>query len=139
MIRGHTSPDLGSKLTRNGLINMPPILLQNLKDYLQILQNKEEQILVWSGKTESVLDYIETMCGIFTDTGFDILFKEGRAEQFFGPELTEILSRIDKVTEAIDPYDDPVAIANLPEMEEVRQLAKEALNSPLFIQGNTEI
>ena len=98
-----------------------------MKDYLEVLQDKEMQIRVWTGQTELHLDYIETMCGLFDDTGFTTVVEDGNAESYFGGPLTKIILRIDEISKTIDDHDDPIEIANSPEMEQIRLLSKEAL------------
>lgn len=111
----------------NSDFNMPPIIAKLMKDYLEVLQDKETQICVWTGQTDLHLDYVETMCGLFDDTGFTTVVEDGEAKSYYGERLTEILLRIDEVAKGIDDYDDPIKIANSSEMEQVRLLSKEAL------------
>lgn len=113
-------------------MDIPPIRLEKLREYLEVLQDKETQILIWTGKTEYVLDFVETICGLFDDSGLSSAIEEGEASAFLGEDLANLLVQIGYLVDPIDPYMDPQELANLPEMEKVRRLAKEALKSPLF-------
>lgn len=112
-------------------MSIPPILLEHLVESLEILQDKETQIRAWTGADEQPLSYIETICGLFEDSGFNDAIEKGEASPFLGDELTNLLLQIGNLVERID-VKSPLDIAELPEMEEIRHLSQQALRDPIF-------
>ena len=116
-------------------MNIHSIYIRKVKEELEVLQDKEKQIRVWTWTTradEYPSSYVETMCSLFDDSGFNMAIEGGETAGFLGAELTNLLVQIGSLVDRIDYSKDPVDIANLPEMEEIRQLAQQALNDPIF-------
>ncbi len=119
-------------------MTLHPRILLTLKEDLGYLQaDKETQARIWNRKTDIYLDFVELMCGVFDDSGFSWAVEKGKAVGMFGKELTGLLLQIGKITDRIDPYMNPTELAHLPEMEEVRRLAQEALKCPIFMLAET--
>jgi hypothetical protein len=115
------------------IMEVPPYVLGVVKDGLQTLKlDKETQIRIWTGQTDLVLDFVETMCGLFDDTGLSCVIEQGEVAAHYGEELGRLLVSIDEISDRIEPYEDPVKIANSPEMAEIRVLAGQALLDPIF-------
>jgi hypothetical protein len=104
------------------------VLLSHLIDALESLSlDEEKQVLLWSGATEVMDSYVETICRLFDDSGFSKAVENNQAVAFLGKELTDVWLEIDEVSDNIDPYTSVTEIASSRSMQKLRQLAGIAL------------
>jgi hypothetical protein len=102
----------------------PATLKRNVKESLQeIAADKEVQLLIWSGMPQWQSHFTDMICGLFDDSALGYALETGKAEPILGPELTHLLIHIGELADQI---------VELPEMEEMRQLARRALADPIF-------
>lgn len=114
-------------------MNINDINLEVLKWNLEEMASLEEQRQLWLARRKGEMStFEEACCGIFDDSGLSRAMDKGLVEDYYGNEVAqkvEILNHlIDKVPDNLNPND----LIEHPIMCQIRQAAKEVLESTML-------
>ena len=106
------------------------IYIQNIKTSLAELADAEFQRQTWLSESDTeISSFPELLCQLFDDTGLSDIIDDPELDRYFGESIANKFRNLDRLTTKIDQHTEPSVLIELPEMEEVRNLAKDILNS----------
>jgi hypothetical protein len=95
---------------------------------LEELSNKEVQEQLWRGKIDGRMgSFSEAVCGVFDDSGLDIALEAASTEDFISEAAASKLKELGKLTDQVSGTLSPEQILSHPKLNEIRELARDAL------------
>jgi hypothetical protein len=98
-----------------------------LRETLGYFANSEAQRKGWVEGSKFCPSLIELACMLFDDTGLSDYVADGRFRRTYGDEAADRLAEFDRAIDCVDKNIWTRAAFESPEMERVRQLARELL------------
>lgn len=115
---------------RSERLHLNQLLIPSLKESLRDLADIEFQRRAWlSADGPEVSSFDELVCQVFDDTGLSDVIDEPGLEGLVGKDVAASLRALDLAVSKIDATVPPAELVMLPEMAEIRDLARCALGN----------